>query len=92
MLRLVNKKVQNNIRNCMEICKFLKYNNLKLVIIDHFSYSLTPMPSIESVILDESKRIQGIPRADSGESSLSFFHPVRNYQRCVKTEGRVTES
>ena len=92
MLRLVNKKVQNNIRNCMEICKFLKYNNLKLVIIDHFSYSLTPMPSIESVILDESKHIQGIPRADSGESSLSFFHPVRNYKRCVKTEGRVTES
>ena len=50
------------------------------------------MPSIESVIFDESKRIQGIPRTDSGESSLSFFHPVRNYKRCVKTEGRVTES
>lgn len=76
MLRLVNKKS----------------SDLKLVIIDHFSYSLTPMPSNESVILDESKRIQGIPRTDSGESSLSFFHPVRNYKRCVKTEGRVTES
>ena len=41
-----------------------------LFFIIYFLNSLMSLPSIESVILDESRHIQGIPRTDLGEFGL----------------------